>query len=67
MQPGFGPGHSTYTTTVKILCDAFRIPFESSAFACERRLIEQAFSLNHAGKSLTTILNEIQPKICQSQ
>ena len=45
----------TYTNTVKILCDAFRIQFESSAFACERRLIEQAFSLNHAGKSLTTI------------
>jgi MSHA biogenesis protein MshM len=48
----------TYTNTVKILCDAFRIPFESSAFACERRLIEQAFSLNHAGKALTTILDD---------
>jgi MSHA biogenesis protein MshM len=40
----------TYTNTVKILCDAFRVEFESSAFKCERRLIEQAFSLNHAGK-----------------
>jgi MSHA biogenesis protein MshM len=48
----------TYTNTVKILCDAFRIEFESSAFACERKLIEQAFSLNHAGKSLTTILDD---------
>jgi len=48
----------TYTNTVKILCDAFRIDFESSAFACERRLIEQAFSLNHAGKALTTILDD---------
>ena len=48
----------TYTNTVKILCDAFRVQFESSAFACERRLIEQAFSLNHAGKSLTTILDD---------
>src|SRR5207245_11790203 len=48
----------TYTNTVKILCDAFRIEFESSAFQCERRLIEQAFSLNHAGKSLTTILDD---------
>ena len=48
----------TYTNTVKILCDAFRIPFDSSAFACERRLIEQAFSLNHAGKCLTTILDD---------
>src|ERR1700722_11273506 len=48
----------TYTNTIKILCDAFRIAFESSAFKCERRLIEQAFSLNHAGKTLTTILDD---------
>src|ERR1700677_1025370 len=48
----------TYTNTVKLLCEAFRIEFESSAFQCERRLIEQAFSLNHAGKSLTTILDD---------
>ncbi len=48
----------TYTNTVKILCDAFRVEFKSSAFACERRLIEQAFALNHAGKSLTTILDD---------
>ena len=48
----------TYTNTVKILCDAFKIEFESSAFKCERRLIEQAFSLNHAGKCLTTILDD---------
>jgi type II secretory pathway predicted ATPase ExeA len=48
----------TYTNTVKILCDAFRVEFEHSAFACERRLIEQAFALNRAGKSLTTILDD---------
>jgi len=48
----------TYTNTVKILCDAFRIEFEHSAFHCERKLIEQAFALNHAGKSLTTILDD---------
>ena len=48
----------TYTNTVKILCEAFRIEFESNAFKCERRLIEQAFSLNHAGKSVTTILDD---------
>jgi MSHA biogenesis protein MshM len=48
----------TYTNTVKILCDAFRIDFDHSAFTCERRLIEQAFSLNHAGKCLTTILDD---------
>ena len=48
----------SYTNTVKILCDAFRIEFQHSAFACERKLIEQAFSLNRAGKSLTTILDD---------
>src|SRR3974377_1088780 len=47
-----------YTNTVKILCGAFRVEFESNAFKCERRLIEQAFSLNHDGKSLTTILDD---------
>ncbi len=48
----------TYTNTVKILCHAFQIDFESNAFKCERRLIEQAFSLNHAGKTITTILDD---------
>src|SRR5262249_18997454 len=43
---------------VKILCGAFRVEFESNAFKCERRLIEHAFSLNHAGKALTTILDD---------
>jgi type II secretory pathway predicted ATPase ExeA len=46
-----------HTNTVKILCDAFHIEFASSAFACERKLIEQAFSLSRAGKCLTTILD----------
>jgi hypothetical protein len=32
----------TYTNTVKILCEAFRIEFESSAFKCERKLIQEA-------------------------
>jgi MSHA biogenesis protein MshM len=48
----------TYTNTVKILCDAFRVEFDHSAFRCERKLIEQAFSLNHAGKCLTTVLDD---------
>ncbi|MFO0811599.1 MAG: AAA family ATPase [Gemmatales bacterium] len=48
----------TYTNTVKILCDAFRVEFQSNAFHCERKLIEQAFGLNHAGKCVTTILDD---------
>jgi type II secretory pathway predicted ATPase ExeA len=48
----------TYANTVKILCEAMRVAFEHSAFACERKLIEQAFALNHAGRALTTILDD---------
>lgn len=48
----------TYTNTVKILCEAFRIEFEHSAFKCERKLIEQAFTLNHAGKMLITVIDD---------
>ena len=48
----------TYTNTVKILCEAFRIEFESSAFQCERKLIAEAFSLNRSGKMLVTIIDD---------
>ena len=48
----------TYTNTVKILCEAFGVEFDSSAFKCERRLIEHAFGLNHAGKMIITIIDD---------
>ncbi len=48
----------TYTNTVKILCEAFRIEFESSAFKCERLLIQEAFNLNRSGKMLVTIIDD---------
>jgi type II secretory pathway predicted ATPase ExeA len=48
----------TYTNTVKILCEAFRIEFESSAFQCERKLIQEAFNLNRSGKMLVTIIDD---------
>ncbi len=48
----------TYTNTVKLLCEAFKIEFESSAFKCERKLIEQAFALNRSGKMLVTIIDD---------
>jgi type II secretory pathway predicted ATPase ExeA len=48
----------TYTNTVKLLCEAFRVEFESNAFQCERRLIEQAFGLHRSGKCLTTVLDD---------
>jgi MSHA biogenesis protein MshM len=48
----------TYTNTVKLLCEAFRIEFESNAFKCERKLIQEAVSLNRSGKMLVTIIDD---------
>ncbi|TWT87002.1 AAA family ATPase [Stieleria varia] len=48
----------TYTNTVKILCEAFKIEFETSAFKCERKLIQQAFALNRSGKMLVTVIDD---------
>jgi type II secretory pathway predicted ATPase ExeA len=48
----------TYTNTVKILCEAFKIEFETSAFKCERKLIQQAFALNRSGKMLITVIDD---------
>ena len=48
----------TYTNTVKILCEAFHIEFDGSSFKCEKRLIEEAYSLNRAGQALITIIDD---------
>lgn len=48
----------TYFNTIKILSEAFQIDFEGCAFRCEKRLIEQAFKLNHLGKMLAPIIDD---------
>jgi type II secretory pathway predicted ATPase ExeA len=48
----------TYTNTVKILCKAFNIDFEGSHFRCEKRIIEEAFTLNRQGKTIITIIDD---------
>ena len=48
----------TYTNTVKILCEAFGVEFDHSAFKCERSLIEASFALNRDGKTLVTIIDD---------
>jgi len=48
----------TYTNTVKILCDALNTEFDGCSFKCERRLITEAFNLNHAGQTLITIIDD---------
>jgi len=48
----------TYINTIKIICQAFNIEYEGSDFKCEKRLIEEAFTLNRQGKSLVTIIDD---------
>lgn len=48
----------TYYNTLKILCQAFNIEDDGSCFKCEKRLIEQAFSLNNHGKTLIVIIDD---------
>ena len=48
----------TYTNTIRILCEAFRIDFKGSPFKCERRLIEEAMALKRVGKALITVIDD---------
>lgn len=48
----------TYFNTVNILCQAFNIDYSGSSFKCERRLIQEAFSLNRQGKTLVIIIDD---------
>jgi type II secretory pathway predicted ATPase ExeA len=48
----------TYINTLKILCEAFHVDFQGADFKCEKRLIDEAASLNRQGKSLITIIDD---------
>ena len=48
----------TYFHTIKILSAAFGIEVEGGAFRCEKRLIEEAFRLNHLGKMIAPIVDD---------
>lgn len=48
----------TYLNTIKILCTAFKVKFEGSAFKCEKYLIEEAFNLHRLGKSIFLIIDD---------
>lgn len=48
----------TYSNTIKILCSAFSIEDHGVHQVCEKRLIEEAYTLNRQGKSLVTIIDE---------
>jgi len=48
----------TYINTIKILCQAFQVDYQSSQFKCEKRLIEEAYSLNRQSKMLVMIIDD---------
>jgi len=48
----------TYYSTLRILCQAFNIDFDGCDFRCEKRLIEEAFKLNHLSKMIVPIIDD---------
>jgi MSHA biogenesis protein MshM len=48
----------TYHSVLRILCQAFQIDIDGSYVACEKRLIEEAHKINHAGKMLACIIDD---------
>ena len=48
----------TYSNTLRILCEAFSVEYNGSHFKCERRLIQEAFSLNRQGKMLAIVIDD---------
>jgi len=48
----------TYMNTIKQLCQACSIEIEGNDFRCEKRLIEEAFTLYRQGKSLVIIIDD---------
>ena len=48
----------TYSSTLKILCEAFQIDTDGKDFKCEKRLIEEAHRLHGSGKALVPIIDD---------
>jgi MSHA biogenesis protein MshM len=48
----------TYHSVLRILCQAFQIDTDGRDFRCEKRLIEEANRINHAGKMLAPIIDD---------
>lgn len=48
----------TYHSVLRILCQAFQIDTDGRDFRCEKRLIEEAHRINHAGKMLAPIIDD---------
>jgi type II secretory pathway predicted ATPase ExeA len=48
----------TYTSIVKILCEAFKVDFSGNSHKCELALLEEAQTLKRQGKSIITIVDD---------
>ena len=48
----------TYHSVLRILCEAFQIDTDGWDVRCEKRLIEEAQRINHAGKMLAPIIDD---------
>lgn len=48
----------TYGNTIKILCEAFKTDYSGSHFKCEKRLIQEAFTLCNQGKTIIVIIDD---------
>jgi len=48
----------TYHSVLRILCEAFQIDADGWDVRCEKRLIEEAQRINHAGKMLAPIIDD---------
>lgn len=48
----------SYFNTIRILAQAFNIDHAGSDFKCEKRIIDEAFTLNRQGKSLLVIIDD---------
>jgi type II secretory pathway predicted ATPase ExeA len=48
----------TYSSVLRILCQAFQIDTAGRDVRCEKRLIEEAQRINHAGKMLAPVIDD---------
>lgn len=48
----------SYFNTLRILCQCFKIDFDGGDFKCEKRLIEEAFRLNHLRKLIVPLIDD---------
>lgn len=54
---GHRTGH-TYTSALRMLCQAIRLDVDARDFRCEQRLVEEAHRINNAGEMLAPVIHD---------